>query len=72
MPRFHRIAERGSGSSGAADGNELSATGAHSEGGSELVVTSNSVIVISMSMAAMPEAKQTMRIVNTSSAKRLD
>jgi hypothetical protein len=35
-------------------------------------LTSNSVIVISMSMAAMPEAKQTMRIVNTSSAKRLD
>ncbi len=35
-------------------------------------LTSNSVIVLSMSMAAMPEAKQTMRIVNTSSAKRLD
>jgi hypothetical protein len=35
-------------------------------------LTSNSIIVLSMSMAAMPEAKQTMRIVNTSSAKRLD
>jgi hypothetical protein len=35
-------------------------------------LTSNSVIVLSMSMAQMPEAKQTMRIVNTSTAKRLD
>ncbi len=35
-------------------------------------LSSNSVIVLSMTMAAMPEVKQTMRIVNTSSAKRLD
>ncbi len=35
-------------------------------------LTSNSIIVISMSMSSMPEAKQTMRIVNTSSASRLD
>ncbi len=35
-------------------------------------LSSNSTIVMSMSMQAMPGANQTMRIINSSSAKRLD